>query len=187
MSEIEKLATAASLMQRALSESTGLREREGKVVLYWTLATHALQSLSTFPILVLLGKMGTGKSQTLKIVDNFGLRSARMSLRGMTGPAIRDKFAACYEGTAIIEEADAAWKDGDSNFERLISDRYQRESAEASLKVKRGDKDWDTVTKKYFGARQRLRIGDDSTTSLLYVTSSLVWADTLFLGILTHG
>ncbi|MFZ0309141.1 MAG: hypothetical protein WAL89_13290 [Candidatus Sulfotelmatobacter sp.] len=120
--------------------------------MYWTLATHALQSLSTFPILVLLGKMGTGKSQTLKIVENFGFRPARMSLRGMTGPAIRDKFAACCEGTAIVEEADAAWKDGDSNFERLISDRYQRESAEASLKVKRGDKDWDIVTKKYFGA-----------------------------------
>ena len=153
MSELEKtLAAAASLMQRALSESTGLREREGRVVVYWTLATHALQSLNTFPILVLLGKMGTGKSQTLKIVANFGFRSARMSLRGMTGPAIRDKFADCYEATAIVEEADAAWKDGDSNFERLISDRYQRDSAEESHKVKSGDKDWRTATKKYFGA-----------------------------------
>ena len=96
--------------------------------------------------------MGTGKSQTLKIVHNFGFRSAGMSLRGMTGPAIRDKFAACYEGTAVVEEADAAWKDSDSNFERLISDRYQRDSAEASHKVKRGDKDWGIITKKYFGA-----------------------------------
>jgi hypothetical protein len=153
MSEIEnKLAPAASLMQRALSESTGLRERDGRVVVYWTLATHALQYLNTFPTLVLLGKMGTGKSQTLKIIDNFGFRSARMSLRGMTGPAIRDKFADCYEGTAVVEEADAAWKDGDSNFERLISDRYQRDSAEESHKVKSGDKDWRTATKKYFGA-----------------------------------
>ena len=153
MSEIEnKLATAASLMHRALSESTGLRERDRSAVVYWTMATHALQSLNTFPVLVLLGKMATGKSQTLKIVHNFGFRSAGMSLRGMTGPAIRDKFAACYEGTAVVEEADAAWKDSDSNFERLISDRYQRDSAEASHKVKRGDKDWGTTTKKYFGA-----------------------------------
>lgn len=145
--------TAPSLMQRALAESTGLREHEQKVVVYWTLATHALRSLDTFPVLVLLGKMGTGKSQTLKIIDNFAVRSARMSLRGMTGPAIRDRFAACYEGTAVVEEADAAWKDGDSTFERLISDRYQRDSAEASHKIKSGrDKDWDTVTKKYFGA-----------------------------------
>jgi len=153
MSETEnKLPTAVNLMQRALSESTGLREREGKLVVYWPLATHALQYLNTFPVLVLLGKMGTGKSQTLKIVDNFAFRSVRMSLRGMTGPAIRDKFAACYEGTAIVEEADAAWKDSDSNFERLISDRYQRDSAEASLKERSGDKNWRTVTKKYFGA-----------------------------------
>src|SRR5260370_39618881 len=153
MSETEKRAvSAACLMQRALSESTGLREREGKLVVYWTLSTHALQHLNTFAVLVLLGKMGTGKSETLKIVDNFAFRAVRMSLRGMTGPTIRDKFAACYEGTAIVEEADAAWKDGDSNFERLISDRYQRGSAEASHKAKSGDKDWETVTKKYFGA-----------------------------------
>src|SRR5713101_1934621 len=153
MSETEKkLVTAASLMQKALFESTGSKERERKNIVYWTLATHALRYLDTFPVLVLLGKMGTGKSETLKIVGNFAFRSVRMSLRGMTGPAIRDKFAACYEGTAIVEEADAAWKDSDSNFERLISDRYQRDSAEASLKERSGDKNWRTVTKKYFGA-----------------------------------
>ena len=153
MSEIEKkLIDTATLMQRALSESTGLGERERKLVAYAALATHALPYLDTFPVLVLLGKMGTGKSQTLKIVDNFAFRSVRMSLRGMTGPAIRDKFASCYEGTAIVEEADAAWKDGDSNFERLISDRYQRDTAEASLKEKAGDGRWRINTKKYFGA-----------------------------------
>jgi hypothetical protein len=153
MSETEKkLVIAASHIQRALFESVGLREREGKLVVYWTLATHALQHLNTFPVLVLLGKMGTGKSQTLKIIHNFAFRSVRMSLRGMTGPAIRDKFASCYEGTAIVEEADAAWKDSDSNFERLISDRYQRDTAEASLKERSGDKNWRIVTKEYFGA-----------------------------------
>jgi len=92
----KKLVTAANLMQRALYESTGLTERDRKIVVYWALATHALQWLNTFPVLVLLGKMGTGKSQTLKTVDNFSFCSVRMSLRGMTGPAIRDKFASSY-------------------------------------------------------------------------------------------
>ena len=153
MSETEKkLVTAVSLMRRALSESTGLKEREQRLVVYWTLSTHALPQLHTFPVLVLLGQMATGKSQSLKIVDNFSFRSVRMSLRGMTCPAIRDKLASCYEGTAIVEEADSAWKDTDSNFERLISDRYQRDSAECALKEKAGDQRWRVVTKKYFGA-----------------------------------
>jgi hypothetical protein len=153
VSEIEdKLARAAVLMQTALSESTGLKGRDQMLVVYWTLATHSLPHLNTFPMLAVLGKMGTGKSQTLSVIGNFGFRPARMSLRGMTGAAIRDKFAGCYEGTAIIEEADHAWKDGEMAFERMLSDRYQRNSAVAEHKVPAGDKDWGTLTQKYFGA-----------------------------------
>jgi hypothetical protein len=147
-----KFAKAAVLMRRALSESTGLKGRDQKLVVYWTLATHSLPHLNTFPLLALLGKMGTGKSQTLSVIANFAFRPARLSLRGMTGPAIRDKFWECDGGTAIVEEADAAWKDADGTFERLLSDRYQKGSAEASHKVAAGKKSWETVTKKYFGA-----------------------------------
>jgi hypothetical protein len=147
-----KLARAAVLVETALSESTGLKGREQKLVTYWTLATHSLPHVSTFPLLALLGKMGTGKSQTLWIIDNFAFRPARLSLRSMTGPAIRDKLAECNGGTAIVEEADAAWKDADMTFERLLSDRYQKASAEASHKVRSGDKNWRTITKQYFGA-----------------------------------
>jgi hypothetical protein len=91
-------------MQTALSRSTGLKDRDQKLVTLWTLATHALPHLRTFPLLTLLGKMGTGKSQTLSVIGNFAFRPARLSLRGMTGPAIRDKFAECNGGTAIVEE-----------------------------------------------------------------------------------
>jgi len=148
----EKLARAAVLMQTALSESTGLKGCEQKIVVYWSLATHALNYLSTFPLLNVLGKTGTGKSQTLSIIENFAFRPARLSLRGMTAPAIRDKFADCSEGTAIIEEADFAWKDADSTFERMLSDRYQRASAVAAHKAPSGEKSWATVQKQYFGA-----------------------------------
>lgn len=153
MPEIDcKFARAAVLMQESLSQSTGLKDRDRKIIAYWTLATHALQHLDTFPLLALLGKMGTGKSQTLEVIGNFAFRSSRLSLRGMTGPTIRDKFAECLNGTAIIEEADQAWKDSEMAFERLLSDRYQRYSAQASLKAKLGEKNWDTVNKAYFGA-----------------------------------
>lgn len=146
------LARAAALMQKALTESTGLKDLQQKLVTYWTLATHSLQHAKTFPLLALAGKMGTGKSQALRIIGNFAYRPVRLSLRGMTTPTIRDKFAESYNGTAIVEEADFAWKDPDTSFEALLSDRYQRSSAEAAYKVKSGDKTWTTATKPYFGA-----------------------------------
>ena len=139
-------------MQKALTESTGLKDLQQKLAIYWTLATHSLRHANTHPLLSVQGKMGTGKSQALLVIGNFSFRPVRFSLRGMTGPTIRDKFADAYEGTAIIEEADGAWMDPEANFERLLSDRYQRASAEASHKVRSGDKNWTAVTKKYFGA-----------------------------------
>jgi hypothetical protein len=148
----EKLARAAALMQRALTESTGVKDLQQKLVIYWTLAARSLRNENTFPLLSVQGKMGTGKSQALMIIGNFSFRPVRFSLRGMTGPTIRDKFAEAYNGTAIIEEADSAWMDPEANFERLLSDRYQRASAEASHKVRSGDKNWTAVTKQYFGA-----------------------------------
>jgi len=148
----DKLARAAALMQKALTESTGLKDLQQKIVIYWTLATHSLPNANTFPLLALVGKMGTGKSQALSIIGNFARRPVRLSLRGMTTPTIRDKFAESYNGTAIVEEADFAWRDAETSFERLLSDRYQRASAEAFHKVKSGDKNWSTATKQYFGA-----------------------------------
>ncbi len=147
----EKLARAAALMQKALTESTGLEDLQQKLAIYWTLATHSLRHANMYPLLSVQGKMGTGKSQALMIIGNFSSRPVRFSLRGMTGPTIRDKFAEAYEGTAIIEEADGAWMDPEANFERLLSDRYQRASAEASHKVRSG-KNWTGVTMQYFGA-----------------------------------
>src|ERR1019366_9558314 len=105
----QKLVAAAGLMDKALMQSTGLKERERRLVINWTLATHTLPHVHTFPLLPLVGKMGTGKSQAEKIIGRFAHRSRSFSLRGRTLPAIRDELAACYEGTAIIEEADHAW------------------------------------------------------------------------------
>ena len=148
---IEILSQAAVLMEMALTSATGLKPRDLKLVIYWTLATHALPWVSMFPLLVLIGKMGTGKSQTLQIIKRFAHLPRAFSLRGRTLPVIRDELEECSMGTAIIEEADQAWKD-DAIFERMLSDRYQRASAEAALKVDAGHNRWVTVIKRIFGA-----------------------------------
>jgi hypothetical protein len=142
---------AIECMDAALTQTTGLGERERQLVVYWSLATHSLAHVGTFPLLSLVGKMGTGKSQALKVIGGFAYRPRFLSLRSMTLPAIRDELSACYEGSAIIEEADKAWKDGGAAFEALLSDRYQRSTAEARLEEKHGD-NWQPVAKKYFGA-----------------------------------
>src|ERR1019366_9538051 len=75
----QKLVAAAGFMDTALMQSTGLKERERKLVVYWTVATHALPHVDTFPLLSLNGKMGTGKSQTEKIIARFAHRSRSFS------------------------------------------------------------------------------------------------------------
>jgi hypothetical protein len=147
---IETLLKAREALASVLESCTGLDCQGRKLVTYWTLATHTLEHVRMFPLLLLKGSMGTGKSVTLRIIKAFAFRPVAFSARGSTQPVIRDKLAEGLNGTAIVEEADEGWK-GDQQFEVLLSDRYQRDSAEASLKVSSGD-DYVTVTKQIFGA-----------------------------------
>src|ERR1039457_3645768 len=119
----QELTKGAELMDTALSQSTGLQERERKLVTYWTLATHMLPHMNIFPLLVLRGMLGAGKSATLRVTEKFAYKPLCFSLGGNTLSVVRDKLVAAYQGTAIIEEADKGWKD-DATFERLLSDRY---------------------------------------------------------------
>lgn len=150
-----KVMNLIPLMDRSLSECTGLAPFARKKIIYWTLATHSLHHADKFPLLALLGRMGTGKTETLNTIENFARKPARISLRGTTLAMLRDKLINAADGTAIVEEADAAWRDGDSAFERLLNDRYSRASAEVSFKVQReGEKGvrWQGTSAKIFGA-----------------------------------
>lgn len=154
-----KVMKLIPLVDRSLSECTGLTPVSRKKVTYWTLATHSLPNADKFPLLALLGRMGTGKTETLNTIGNFARKPVRVSLRGTTLAMLRDKLINSAGGTAIIEEADAAWRDTDSTFERLLSDRYSRASAEAAFKVqkqieKEGVKGivWQGASGKFFGA-----------------------------------
>jgi hypothetical protein len=154
-----KLARLTALMEQSLSESTGLNAKGRKTVTYWTLGTHTLQTCESYALLALLGKMGCGKSQALSIIDNFARNPVRISLRGTTLPMLRDRLIQARESTAVIEEAGNAWHDRDSSFERLLSDRYSRSSAETAFKVQKevgeggkGGTKWQGASAKFFGA-----------------------------------
>jgi hypothetical protein len=139
-------ARLAELMDGTLQRVTGLNALARKRVIYYTLATHALGSLETFPLLVLKGPMGTGS-----ILAECVHRPSRFSLRGRTLPVIRDELVKCHDGTAIIEEADQAWRDS-SSFESMLSDRYKRATAEIARKESNGKEGWVTKDALCFGA-----------------------------------
>jgi hypothetical protein len=159
------LPEVARIMDDILGRTTGLRALDRKLVTYYTLGTHCVSQVRTFPLLVLKGQMGTGKSVTLRVIARFAFRPHTFSLRAMTLPTIRDGLGDANNGTAIIEEADQAWKDSEL-FERMLSDRYQRDSAKASLKEPSGagkSAGFETVTFFTFGAtvlHRRIPFGD---------------------------
>jgi hypothetical protein len=171
MSSFQKIASTrdvvrcAQLMQKSFSESTCLKGLTMKCGVYWTLGTRALSQLNTYPIGAFLGRTGTGKSEAERVVANYAHRPHKMCLSGMTGPAIRDEFSSAYEATAVVEEADSAWHDPELNFEKLLNDRYHRESAKASLKESTANQRWQSVSRTYFGAtvlHRRLGFSDPS-------------------------
>jgi hypothetical protein len=146
----DSLDVASACIDACLRIGTGLGGFERKIIAYYCLATYSLPHMSKFPMLVFKGPMGTGKSSALKVVRKFARKPKSISLRGRTQATIRDALAECCDGTAVIEEGDNAWKQTDA--ESLLSDRYQRDTAEAAIKKPCGDGSWETHTQNYFGA-----------------------------------
>jgi hypothetical protein len=158
-----RLSQAADAIDSVQKRVNGLGECDRKLVTYYILATYGLNYVQTFPLLVFKGAMATGKSCTLRVTGWFARRPNHFSLRGRTLPTIRDELVKCDNGTAIIEEADAAFRDNDGQFERLLSDRYDRSTAEIALKVPAGGHIWKQLRKKCFGAtvlHRRLAFAD---------------------------
>src|SRR5438094_734511 len=159
---INLVRAAVEVIDKLLAMSTGLGSLQRKTVAYYTLATHTLPKANSFPLLVLIGPMGTGKSETSRTVKAFAYRPRALALRGMSPPAFRDELAEAHDGTAVIEEADAGWREC-KNYENLLSDRYHRDSAKVAIKVPAGDNSWVTQEKYYFGAsilHKRVKFAD---------------------------
>lgn len=145
-------------MNVALDMATGLQSLDRKIVMYWTLATHTLHCQKVFPILVLRGPTGTGKTQCLKIIYKFAHNPHLFTARRNTLAVIKDFMIAAYQGTVIIEEADKggfAYDDRHRSiiqFEQFLSDRYGRYSADTTSKVKTDRDHWTNVNGSMFGA-----------------------------------
>src|SRR4051794_23211743 len=105
---LDRLAIVVDQIRFALSLYTGLDDVSQKIIAYWTIGTHAIDSVQSYPLLMLMGKMGTGKSQALRVIETFSYKPQKFNLRGITLPVFRNKLACAAGGTAIVEEADYA-------------------------------------------------------------------------------
>ena len=146
-----QLSKGAEAMDNALQLSTGLTLEQRKTVVYWTMATHMLPHIDLFPLLVLRGDPGSGKSTTLRIIAKFAYKAELVTVRHSSYAVLRDMFARLYQGTAVIEEGDKS-RQGVSVLEGFYSDRYQRNSSNVGVKESTGRDTWAEQDKKLFGA-----------------------------------
>lgn len=145
-------------MDTALDMATGLRPLDRKIVIYWTIATHTLKYQKVFPILVIRGPFGTGKTQCLIIISKFAHNPQRFNASLNTIAVIKDQMIASYEGTLIIEEADHGGFAYDNRhktivqFEQFLLNRYGKYSADITSKLKTDRDSWVNVKRSMFGA-----------------------------------
>jgi hypothetical protein len=134
-----------------LARSTGLDLFKRRTVVYWSLATHALDQVARFPLLVIRGSTGTGKSQCQLIVGDLAYEAVRFSMHTSTAPIVRDKLSGAENRTAIIEEGDKGWSKS-TQFEDLLSGRYARATAVAAYKDSDGGRGYYSLEVATFGA-----------------------------------
>ena len=147
---VKPFLDAACLMDALLELHTGLSPLERKSLTYYSLATHSLPQAKRFPQAKLHGPPGTGKSTAARIARLFVYRPLCFSARGSSNPAFRNKLTQAHEGTVIVEEGDAVWK-GDTWFETLLSDRYDRDTAKEAHMVPNGCGGWNISERLFFG------------------------------------
>jgi len=125
-----------------IEETTGLDENQAKTIIYFASASYALPRLDKFPILAIYGTAATGKSTLLDILSRLSY-SPRMIDGKSTGPTLRDDLE--FETTTLIDEAD------DIN-EKLLINRYSRQSGTVSFKKKTPTGSWTQEKPNLFGA-----------------------------------
>lgn len=136
---VEKLLT---LVQQAV----GLDSHQAKLVVYYALATHGLAKLERFPILVLYGPHGTGKTTLLSILRNLVYEP-----RWLDG---KDSYAVVRDAleqntTALIDEADDVSK---GKKEQLFVNRYSRQSETVAVNRGSGMTGYAKAVQALFGA-----------------------------------
>jgi len=128
-------------LANAITSACGLDINQAKTVVYWAIATHALDKLEIMPILVISGPYSTGKSTLINLIRQI-CNQPRLLDGEMSKAELRDKLE--VNTTALIEEADKV-------DEQLILKRYARQTSGTSVKRGSGSLGWTSKEMKLFG------------------------------------
>ena len=124
----------------AFKKASSLNDNESELCVYYCILTYKILGQLLFPILVLFGEHGSGKSAIIRVMlqlvnnpipdpKDFPNLDHWVGLKiNDTYPSLRD--ALVENTTAFIEEGDADFK----KHEQLIADRYSRQTAVVSQK-----------------------------------------------------
>jgi len=142
----------------AITSACGLDINQAKTVVYWAIATHAIDKLKIMPILVLQGGHGTGKSTLIELLNQ--ICHSPIPIDGKVSKAeLRDSLKP--NTTALIEEADGI-------NENWILKRYAKQTASTSVKRGGASLGWTREPLDLFGAtvlHRRLPFGDPAVDS----------------------
>ena len=128
----------------AVQMASGLDDNVAKACVYYAVGTYGLEQLETYPILVLLGPAGTGKSSAMQVMKQLANRPIWLPTR-LTKASLRDELGNAKNATAFIEEADNV-------DEEIIANRYSRETAKTGVKRTVPPGGWVDTKVDYFGA-----------------------------------
>lgn len=139
------LKLAIELADQAYELTTGLSDFDRRMMAYYAVATHYVDSISPFPQISVQGPLGTGKTAALRTSVHFCCGPVYFPAK-VTSPVLRERLASAHDGTAIIDEGD--W--GPDDMEYVLTLRYDRETA-VIMKMKRGGDDWEEEEYEIFG------------------------------------
>jgi ABC-type lipoprotein export system ATPase subunit len=87
----------------AITSAYGLDNNQAKTVVYWSIATHAIEKQLIVPILVITGPFSSGKSTLISIIRQICFQPRPIDGE-ISKAVLRDKLEA--NTTTLIEEAD---------------------------------------------------------------------------------
>ena len=151
----QEIVPAIEILQTA----SGLTDEAAKTCVYYAAGTYGLKQLDQYPILILQGATGTGKSEAMKALAKIVHNPSWLGTN-LTTASLRDGLGKAKDATAFIEE-------GDSATEGIIANRYSRDTSKTS--VKRATlAGWSDQGLDYFGAtvlHKRKPFNDAATAS----------------------
>jgi energy-coupling factor transporter ATP-binding protein EcfA2 len=125
-----------------ITQACGLDANQAKTVVYWAVATHAIDKLNIMPILAIFGGHGSGKSSLIACLQQMVYNPRHVDGK-VSRAELRDSLK--LNSTALIEE-------GDETDERQILKRYSRQTSSTSVKRGGASTGWSSQQVDLFGA-----------------------------------